>query len=310
MADQDTAPDEPEITAGGLYPIRTVATLTGVNPVTLRAWERRYSLIRPQRTPKGHRLYSTEQIELIKRTVALLEQGIAISQVGPFLEQHESLQTSVDTGDSPWQRYLEQMLAAIARFDDGALDQVYNDVLSLYPVDLVTMRLIMPLLRRLGEDWQKSDSGIAQEHFFAVFLRNKLGARFHHLHQQRNGPRLLMACIPGEFHESGLLLFCLSAINAGYRILLLGANMPLQGLPSVAARTRVKGIVLSASVRPPQEFFHRQLQPLVQQLDIPVFFGGSASDSQANEIRDCGAIALGGDYQMALQTLKAKLRRS
>lgn len=308
MVKRVSSPAEPDISAGGLYPIRTVAALTGVNPVTLRAWERRYSLIRPQRTPKGHRLYSADQIDLIKRTVGLLEQGIAISQVGQFLQRSETAQLAEDNGEDPWQTYLERMLAALERFDDAELDQIYNDALSLYPVDLANARLITPLLRKLGEGWQNSDTGIAREHFFAVFLRNKLGARFHHLNQQRNGPRLLMACIPGEFHESGLLLFCLSAINHGYRILLLGANMPLQELPAVAARSGVQGIVLSASVTPPKRFFQNELQPLVQQLDIPVFFGGSASDSQSAEILRSGAIALGSDYQIALRTLKNGLR--
>ena len=307
MAKRASVPVEPDITAGGLYPIRTVAALTGVNPVTLRAWERRYNLIRPQRTPKGHRLYSAEQIDLIKRTLALLEQGIAISQVGQFLQQSEPGQVD-EAGHDPWQTYLERMLAALERFDDAALDQIYNDVLSLYPVDLVNVRLISPLLRRLGDDWQDSETGIAREHFFAVFLRNKLGARFHHLNQQRNGPRLLTACIPGEFHESGLLLFCLSAITHGYRILLLGANMPLHELPAVAAKSAVKGVVLSASVPPPRRFYQQELQPLVAQLSIPVFFGGSASDTQREQITGCGATALGSDHQLALETLKAGLR--
>lgn len=75
--------DLPDRDANGLYPIRTVAALTGINAVTLRAWERRYGLIRPRRTPRGHRLYSRQDIERIQRTVELLDRGLAISQIAP-----------------------------------------------------------------------------------------------------------------------------------------------------------------------------------------------------------------------------------
>src|SRR5512143_4115179 len=69
----------------GLVPIRTVSSLTGVNPVTLRAWERRYGLVKPVRTPKGHRLYTMADVELINQVVALLEGGMSIGQVGQLL---------------------------------------------------------------------------------------------------------------------------------------------------------------------------------------------------------------------------------
>ena len=71
---------------GELFPIRTIATLTGVNPITLRAWERRYGLINPVRTPKGHRLYARAHIDLIHRVLTLLDKGMAISQVQHALE--------------------------------------------------------------------------------------------------------------------------------------------------------------------------------------------------------------------------------
>ncbi|MDH3871905.1 MAG: MerR family transcriptional regulator, partial [Gammaproteobacteria bacterium] len=210
---------------GPLLPIRTVASLTGINPVTLRAWERRYNLITPQRTPKGHRLYTQEDVELIKHVLDLLDQGISISQVKPLLEQtpgQEQSAAAVDTGEV-WRRYQHTMLQAVENFDEHALDASYNDILSLYPVDVVIQRLISPLLRLLGERWKERETGIAEEHFFTVYLRNKLGTRIHHMNQRSNGSLLLLACLPGEFHEIGLLLFALGAVNFGYRVLVLGS---------------------------------------------------------------------------------------
>src|SRR5512144_2975755 len=90
----------------GLVPIRTVSSLTGVNPVTLRAWERRYGLIKPVRTPKGHRRYTMADVELINQVVALLEGGMSIGQVGQVLmvDNLKSPHSAVETFD-PWTTY-------------------------------------------------------------------------------------------------------------------------------------------------------------------------------------------------------------
>ncbi|MGB8712343.1 MAG: MerR family transcriptional regulator, partial [Onishia taeanensis] len=70
-----------------LYPIREVSRLTGVNSVTLRAWERRYGLIRPQRTAKGHRLYAYEDVERVEHILQWLNRGVPVSQVRELLDQ-------------------------------------------------------------------------------------------------------------------------------------------------------------------------------------------------------------------------------
>ncbi|MDX1607227.1 MAG: MerR family transcriptional regulator, partial [Candidatus Competibacterales bacterium] len=232
-----------------MVPIRTVSSLTGVNPVTLRAWERRYGLIQPTRTPKGHRLYSMADVERINQVVALLEGGMSIGQVQQVLDRHppedaprrRELEPADTIVEQPryelWQSYQNRMLEAIQVFDEAALNETYNEILALYPIDVVTQRLIVPLLRELGLRWEQGrETGVAEEHFFSVFLRNKLGARLHHYNRRREGPLLLAACLPGEQHDVGLLLFTLVALDWNYRIVMLGANTPLDELTRVARR--------------------------------------------------------------------------
>src|SRR5579859_2088458 len=106
-------------TASELFPIRTVASLTGVKAITLRAWERRYGLIRPARTGKGHRLYTHADIEQIRRVLALLDRGVQISRVGEVLKA-EVVAGEV-SGRRHWDLYLSRMAAAVARFDEEEL---------------------------------------------------------------------------------------------------------------------------------------------------------------------------------------------
>lgn len=294
----------------GLLPIRTVSILTGVNAVTLRAWERRYSLITPQRTPKGHRLYTQQDVERINRIVELLNQGISVSHVKPLLEQvpgQTVTPTASDDGDI-WKSYQDKMLAAIERFDEQALDFAYNDALSLYPVDIVNHRLTTPLLRLLGERWKSRPTGVAEEHFFSVYLRNKLGTRIHHMNQRGNGPLLLLACLPGELHEIGLFFFALAAVNAGYRVLILGANTPLQQIPLVLERKPCAGVILSGSAKPARGVVETELPDLTGQLDIPVFVGGKTAVSLQDKLAQSGAICVGENIAAGLQLVNKTLK--
>jgi DNA-binding transcriptional MerR regulator len=304
------APAEEPEDAVSFLPIRTVANLTGINPVTLRAWERRYSLITPRRTPKGHRLYTTDDVELIKQVLDLLDQGISISQVKPLLEQppgQQKVAALTETGDV-WKDYQQKMLSAIEKFDEQVLDNTYNDALSLYPVDVVNQRLISPLLRIIGERWKEHEAAIAEEHFFSVYLRNKLGSRIHHLNQRSSGPLLILACLPGEYHEIGLLLFALTTVNFGYRVLILGANTPLEQLPKVLQQQSCAAIVLSGSARPTRSLFDGELSELVKNSAVPVFVGGNTAAKHRQKIEAAGAICLGESFSAGLRSVSQLLK--
>jgi len=293
---------------GDNFPIRTVSEITGVNSVTLRAWERRYGLIKPLRTPKGHRLYSQQDIQLIQDVLDRLSQGMSISQIARDILD----KTSMDNGEHPdvWGQYCQHMIKAVSRFDEHALEAVYNDAMALYPVDVVTTHLIMPLLEELGDRWQIKSGSIAEEHFFSVYLRNKLGARFHHQNLKNSGPKLIMACLPGEHHEFGILLFALTAHSKGYQVILLGADLPVTELIQVAERTDSQGVVLAGSASLNCNSVMEDINLLTSTLSIPVFIGGDVSSTCRDDIVKASAFALGQDLVGSLYTIANRLNRS
>ncbi len=287
------------------FPIRTVSELTGVNSVTLRAWERRYGLIKPQRTPKGHRLYTHEHVRLIQEILDRLASGASIGQIARDI----NTSATVEVGDSDvWTLYRRRMVEAIMQFDDHRLDKVYNDAMALYPVDVVTSRLIMPLLEELGVRWEMRNGSIAEEHFFSVYLRNKLGARFHHQNLKNTGPRLIAACLPGEHHEFGILLFALMAHSKGYQVILLGADLPVTELKHVADRTDSQGIVLAGSSSLQCDHLYDDLSLLTDALAVPVFVGGDVSAKCPGHITRAGAHPLGQNLPASLYTIAGKLK--
>jgi DNA-binding transcriptional MerR regulator len=292
----------------GMYPIRTVARLTGVAAMTLRAWERRYGLPVPHRTPSGHRLYSPEQVERIRRVVQLVDQGMSISQAAERVRREAAEGERAEHGRDVWAEYRERAVRAVRAFDDPALGALFTEALSLFPAEVVTRRLVLPVLEQLGAEWDAREAGVAEEHFFSSHLRNRLGARLHGLGEGAGGPVLLAACLPGERHELGLLLFCLAAEARGFGVVLLGADMPLEELEIVADRTGAAALVLSGAVDPGRRFFRESLPALVARLRVPVFVGGALAAAATTAVTGAGAISLGTDIDSALDRLARELK--
>jgi methylmalonyl-CoA mutase cobalamin-binding subunit len=187
------------------------------------------------------------------------------------------------------------------------LEETYGEALSLYPVVAVTERLVTPLLRELGRRWEMGEGSVAEEHFFGCYLRNKLGARFHHRPRLNDGPKLLMACLPGDRHETGLLLFALAASERGYRTILLGADLPLEEFPAAVQKTECAAIVLSGLIAPEREILERQLPHLVEVAGVPVFAGGKASTGAADALRRAGIEVLGTDIAQGMNRLQSRV---
>ncbi|HEY6923736.1 MAG TPA: MerR family transcriptional regulator [Steroidobacteraceae bacterium] len=290
------------------FPIRTVAALTGVKTITLRAWERRYGLIRPTRTPKGHRLYTHADIEQIRRVLALLDRGVQIGHINEALTSQQAPGRPARRGK--WDAQLERIAAAVSRFDEEDLDSICDEALAIHSIEQVTHELLLPALVRLGERWKGHAGGIAEEHFLAAYLRSKLGARLQRPSRYARGPRLMVACAPLEFHEIGLLLFALEARAAGFRITLLGADNPLAELAAAHRQAQSDALVISSSVGTVSWVYEGDLAALVRRVKVPVFIGGATALMHRKALVQAGAIPLGADARDALGIIATNLGRS
>jgi len=287
-----------------VYPIRTVSKLTGVNSITLRAWESRHGLIKPERKESGHRLYSQADIDLINKVVGLLDRGMRIGQVATQLVS-DATEQGLNTGDIKdiWGHYLNSMVASVIRFDEAGLEDTYGEALANYPFETVSQKLLSPLLIELGLRWETRTGSVAEEHFFGFFLRNKLGARFHHRTRSNEGPRLLGSCLPTERHENGLLMFALAALGRGFQFIMLGADMPMFELPEAVEKSECDAIVLSGIMPPTARALGEDLPELVRHSPVPVFVGGRTSETGFDAIVRAGAFALGNDIEPGLKRL-------
>jgi DNA-binding transcriptional MerR regulator/methylmalonyl-CoA mutase cobalamin-binding subunit len=304
-----------------LFPIRELVIRTGVNASTLRAWENRHGLLKPVRTPSGHRLYSQNDVHRIRRLQELIAQGLSLNMAAEALDSAPTLTSSNPVKSTPseqsstnllpppaWQGYLNETLLALEDFSSERLDSLYNEACAIYTLDVVTENLLLPILVTLGGRWDKRVTGIAEEHFFSAWLRNKLGARLHHASGTAKGEQLILACLPHDLHEIGLLIFALAALQRGFRVVYLGANMPLRQLVHVARHTQAIAVVLVGRASQTPLPIIDDIQFLADQLAVPVFVGSHFSLQNHDALLTIGANPLGEHMVSGLTQLETRLR--
>jgi DNA-binding transcriptional MerR regulator len=219
------------------YRIKRVAHITGINPATLRAWERRYGLVAPDRTGSGYRLYSDEDVAMLSRIKTLVDEGLTIGEaISRVRRGTEPL--PLDAGGPSMRDLRLRLLEALMTFDRRGAVEAYEEVLSLPPERRVE-ELLLPVLRHVGELWASNECGVGQEHFATAFVRGKLAGIIEDLDTgAARGPEAVCGGVPGELHECGLLAAAIHLATRGWRVVYLGTNMPIDDLRRILHQRR------------------------------------------------------------------------
>jgi DNA-binding transcriptional MerR regulator/methylmalonyl-CoA mutase cobalamin-binding subunit len=236
------------------YPIRAVAKLTGLSLDTLRAWERRYQAVIPERGRRG-RLYTEHDLERLLLLREVVSQGHAIGQVARLGEQDlrqflepraHTAQNDASGGQAPFglSDVLRPLVGAIEQFDYAGADLEFSRLATLVQPRQLIHEVVLPLMRLVGKQFCSGRFNIAQEHMTSAILRNLLGALVRTYTIRGATGRLLFATPPGELHEFGILAGAMLAAGGGLGIVYLGPNLPPEDIISAAKRSSAQVVVL------------------------------------------------------------------
>ena len=175
----------------GLLRIGELSRRSGVSPELLRAWERRYGLLRPTRSPGGLRLYSAEDVGRVREMQQHLAGGLAAAEAAA-LAAHSEDEQFVPAPRLPATARVE-LAAALDAFDEPRAQSTLDQLFSAATVESVLTDVILPYLDELGERWERGDATVAQEHFSTSVLRGRL-----------LGPRPRLGSRPWSFGRLGL----------------------------------------------------------------------------------------------------------
>ncbi len=300
------------------YRIQTVAQLTGLSSALIRAWEARYRLVQPERTPAGYRLYSDEDVAVLLGAQRLVRQGMAPMQIAQLpkdqIIQGQRLQLVQDAApaDDPASQLtpaqdrtnlrqpvssaerIDRIVTAFGNFDRDLADALISAPLRTMPTEQVCRDLLLPLLFEVGDRWHRGELSVSAEHFGTTLIRNKLMSLIDELRQSERRFRVLCACPPGDLHEMGLLLFALEATIQGWEAIYLGANVPIGDLLQTARKLKPTLVGLSFVLRKEPMELRAQLAEIMAGLQgvAPLLVGGSGLRGQTEVVRSVGCLMM------------------
>jgi DNA-binding transcriptional MerR regulator len=255
---------------------------TGVSAELLRAWERRYGLLHPTRTGGGFRLYSPADERRVSLMRSHLQHGMSAAEAARLTLAEADGGTRADD-ELLLQRRAQELRQALDDFEEGAAQSVLDSVLAEFSTETVLTGLVLPYLHELGERWASGEASVGQEHFASQLIRGRLLglARGWDLGA---GPRVLLACAPGEQHDLGLIAFGVALRARGWRITYLGQDTPLETLTESARSLGPLAIVISSVLPDPLSRSRAELRRLAGTAQVWLA-GPGASEALAKKAR-------------------------
>ncbi len=281
------------------FNLKAVVQETGLKPDTLRAWERRYGLPEPNRTDGGHRLYSQEDIEILKWLIARQDEGLSISRAVELFRRlraqgEKPLAAAAANADEPTGQgsgaraaaprpvfaqgdaivtIRNAWTAACAAFDEPAAEAVLAQAFALLPAESVCVEVLMAGLGDLGTGWYQGEVTVQQEHFASSLAMRRLEALLAATPAPTRKERVIIACPPEEEHTFAPLMLAVLLRRRGVDVIYLGADVPLVNLADTLAAARPDLMVLTAQQLHTAATLQEMAQ-LLQSLGVAVAYGG------------------------------------
>ena len=319
----------------GVYTIGHAARLTGVPSATIRAWERRYGLVRPVRTEGGYRLYDEQGLQLLRAMGALVAAGWSPSQAAEHLRS--DVTSEGEPQQAPWDPYLatEELdggeishapstdgsaadrdasgawdVTALARgaaeLDPSAIDEAITTAFAAGPLEEVVEVWLMPALEMLGAQWRAGRVDVAGEHVVSATVHRRLAIELAAATPSAGGPRVAVGLPRGAQHELGILAFSVMLRRAGVDVLYLGADLPAQHWVRVVQQQRPAAVVIGTPT-PTDVLSTRETVAALRAADpvLRVHVGGGAQFEVGQ-----GALTLGHSVATAAHRLALALGRA
>ena len=269
----------------GKYNIKAVSKILGIQPGTLRAWERRYQMIAPVRNESGHRLYTEEHVEILRWLISKINQGFTISQAVSLLENSA---LSMEKTEVPRRDMVDEigdkLLTALLEFNSSKAHELINQAFSLFTIDKTVIDLLGPILIKVGDLWEEGSITTAHEHFASSFIRSRIEGLSNSFPHNSFLPKSIAVCGPGERHELGLLIYTLYLRRKGFEVVFLGTSLAENDLEVVVEKVKPKFLFLSCTLDENREETLKLAEEIKKVYpDLIIGLGGIAIDSMPLE---------------------------
>ena len=277
-----------------MYTIKRAAELTGVPAATLRAWERRYDVVEPQRTEAGYRLYDDETLARLRTMAELVANGwtasTAAAEAGrrhsgtgspspaPSATPGPPAPSRADGPPSSGDEATRRLLDAAAAMDPAGVAAVLDERFATGSFEAVVDDWLMPALVELGEAWADGRLTVAGEHLVAHTVLRRLAAAFDAAASRVGGPRVVVGLPAGAHHELGIFAFAVALRRLGVDVVYLGADLPTDAWTAALTAHTARCVVIGVPRRPDARTASTLAKALADHHGVTVCVGGSHQD--------------------------------
>ena len=246
-----------------MYTIKEASARSGVGIPLLRAWERRYAVVAPNRTPSGYRLYDDTAIERLRAMRHLIASGWSTQQAAehvrgtPDAEVTALVPAGMEAPASVAQpiegsaaaALITRLVDAARRIDATELEAALDEAFSAARFEISADRVVMPALRAIGDAWAREEISVAGEHAASHAVLRRLAMAYEAAGDPSAERPILVGLGPGSRHELGALAFAIAARRAGMPVLYLGPDLPADEWTTAAARRDARAAIVGVPTR-------------------------------------------------------------
>ncbi|MGB5895651.1 MAG: MerR family transcriptional regulator [Ignavibacteriaceae bacterium] len=297
------------------YPIKVVSQMTGLSVFVIRAWEKRYNVVVPQRTETNRRLYSEKDIEKLMLLNEAVHGGhnisgvasLTIDELRSVLEHKRNTSTVMNSSSveisSDVNLIIDNAIEAIKAYDDKALETLLLKSSAKMSQPQLIENLIIPLVYKIGDMWHEGSIRIANEHLASAVIRSFLSNLIEqHIHSD-SAPIIISATPRGQDHELGALIVGVVAASAGWKVIYLGPNLPIEEIAAVTENLEARVIALSIVYPNDDPQLRKDLLNLKKMLqeNISLIVGGRAANGYIDVLDGIGAIIVKDTKQLRVE---------
>jgi Predicted cobalamin binding protein len=285
------------------HPIGVVSERTGLTADVLRVWERRYSVVEPQRSAGGQRLYSDADIERLTLLNRATRGGHGISHVAALsnAKLEDLVRDTEEARASQPARFIpagepdtvvDQAFAFAEALDPDGLEALLRRNAARYGLVFFLDSIAAPLMRKMGDEWHAGRITFSQEHLATAVIQRVVSDLSPLLTAGEGNPTIVIATLEGERHANGALMAAATAASDGWRVIYLGPDLPAQDIAETAARTGARAVGVSMILSERKAGRAAKLQELEKKLPsrATLFVGGSASEALKRNSRESATV--------------------
>ena len=299
------------------FPIKVVSQMTGLSVHVIRAWEKRYHVVEPDRTDTNRRLYSEEEIEKLRLLNEASHLGhnigslanLSLTELKNILSRKKN-----KTSENKYElksinqielvdEILSESIETIRVYDSKKLESILLNASAKLTQPVLIEEVVIPLVYKIGDMWHNGEIRVANEHLASSVIRSFLFNLLESYSVNDSAPVLVSATPRGQEHELGALIAGVVAASAGWKVIYLGSNLPSEEIGSVVSYLNAKVVALSLVYPSDDQTLFKELRKLKQILSVGVSIiaGGRATEGYLNVLDEIGAFVVKNTKQLRLE---------